>query len=291
MKRLVLLALALMLCAPADGSAALRADKDPLVVDGPVIQGALVRGTTVPGARIRIGKRPVPVSREGYFVFGLGRKAPKQIRLTAVLPNGKKITRKLKVIQRTYRIQRIDGLPEKKVTPPEEEMPRIRAETRLIRDTRRRRTKVAWYRESFIWPVGGIVTGVYGSQRILNGKPRRPHYGTDIAAPEGAPIFAPASGVVSMAAEDMFFTGNTLMIDHGYGVSTIYSHMSRLLVKIGQKVKRGEAIGLIGRTGRVTGPHLHWGLSLFGSRLDPALLVNPEPQKRLEKVTPKLPPP
>ncbi len=288
MKRLtVILAL---LCAASGAPAALR-EGDPLSLEGPIIQGALVRGVTVPGTRITIGKIRVPVSSEGYFVFGLGRKAPKLARLKAVLPNGKEIIRKLVIEQREYRIQRIDKLPKKMVTPPEQEMGRIRAEVKLIRKTRRRKTDATWYRESFIWPVGGVVTGVYGSQRILNGKPRRPHYGTDIAAPEGAPVFAAASGVVSLAHDDMYFTGKTLMIDHGHGVSTLYSHLSKLMVIQGQQVERGEPIGLVGRTGRVTGPHLHWGLSLFRSQLDPALLVRPEPQKRLEKVTPKLPAP
>ncbi len=193
MKRLtVILAL---LCAASGASAAWR-DADPLSLQGPFIQGALVRGTTVPGTRITIGKIRVPVSSEGYFVFGLGRKAPKLARLKAVLPNGKEIIRKLVIEQREYRIQRINKLPRKMVTPPEQDIGRIRTEVKLIRKTRRRKTDATWYRESFIWPVGGVVTGVYGSQRILNGKPRRPHYGTDIAAPEGAPVFAPASGVV-----------------------------------------------------------------------------------------------
>lgn len=281
----------ILLGVTAGASAALRTEKDPLALDGPIIQGALVRGTTVPGTVVHVGKRRVPVSREGYFVFGLGRKAPKEVLLAATLPDGKKIARTLKVIQRKYRIQRIDRMPKKKVTPPEDEMPRIRAEAALIRETRKKRIDASWYRERFIWPAGGVVTSVYGSQRILNGKPRRPHYGIDIAAPVGAPIFAPASGVVSMAAEDMFFTGHTLMIDHGHGVSTVYSHMSKLMVKKGQIVKQGEAIGLVGSTGRVTGPNLHWGLSLFGAPLDPGLMVKREPQKRLEKVTPKLPAP
>ncbi len=271
--------------------AALRTSDDPLSLQGPLIQGALIRGVTLPGARIKIGKRKIPVSAQGHFVFGLGRKAPARIRLTAVLPGGRTIVRKLTIARREYQIQRIDKLAKKKVTPPKESMDRIIAESKAIRVARKVRTKAAWYRESFIWPVGGVITGVYGSQRILNGKPRRPHYGIDIAAPKNAPIFAPASGVISFVQNDMYFTGNTLMIDHGAGVSTFYSHMSRLLVKKGQKVERGEAIGLIGATGRATGPHLHWALSLFRLRLDPALLVEPEPRKRYQKVTPQLPAP
>ena len=288
MKRLIIIVA--LLSAASGATAALR-DAEPLSLEGPIIQGALVRGTTLPGTRITIGKIVVPVSAKGHFVFGLERKAPKQARLKAVLPNGREIIRKLVIEQRTYRIQRIDGLAKKMVTPPQHELTRIRAEVKLIRTTRRRKTDAEGYRESFIWPVGGVITGVYGSQRILNGKPRRPHYGTDIAAPEGAPIFAPASGVISLARDDMYFTGKTLMIDHGQGVSTLYSHLSKLMVEQGQRVAQGEPIGLIGSTGRVTGPHLHWGLSLFRSQLDPALLVTPEPQKRLQKVSPKLPVP
>ncbi len=289
MKRIALIA-ALLCPAPA-ALAAVGDDIDPLGLEGRTIQGALIRGTTEPGTRITIGKHKVRVWKDGHFVFGLGRKAPKIARLIAVLPSGRKIVRKLVIEQREYRIQRIDGLPKKKVTPPQDQIARIRAEARLIRKARRQRTDATWYRESFIWPARGVITGVYGSQRILNGKPRRPHYGTDIAAPEGEPLYAAASGIVSLAENDLFFTGKTVMIDHGHGVNTIYAHLSKLMVKKGDRVERGEPIGLIGSTGRVTGPHVHWGLNLFNSNLDPALMVESEPQKRREKVTPKLPAP
>jgi murein DD-endopeptidase MepM/ murein hydrolase activator NlpD len=130
----------------------------------------------------------------------------------------------------------------------------------------------------FIWPVTGRISGVYGSQRILNGKPKRPHYGVDIAAPTGTPVKAPADGVVSLVHNDMFYSGGTLIVDHGHGLSTTYMHLHKILVKKGQRVKQGDVIAQVGATGRVTGPHLHWGMNWFDTRLDPSLLVPPMPK-------------
>ena len=154
-------------------------------------------------------------------------------------------------------------------------MKRISAEGVLINAARARDTDHAFFRGGFVWPVTGRISGVYGSQRFLNGKPRRPHLGVDIAAPTGTPIVATADGIVRIAHSDMFFTGKTVAIDHGHGLMSIYAHMSQVAVKNGQKVAKGAPIGKVGATGRVTGPHLHWGVSLFRTRLDPALLVGP----------------
>lgn len=262
------------------GTVHARGGNEPLTLGGRVIEGGLVWGATDPGAHVTIAGRKLRVNQDGYFVFGLGRDAPAKVRLLVNLPDGRRINRVLRVKQRKYRIQRIKGLPKAKVTPPPEELKRIKAESRLIRRARRRYSPATWYRKGFVWPVQGRISGVYGSQRILNGKKHRPHLGVDIAAREGVPVVVAATGVVTMAYPDMFYTGNTVMIDHGQGVGTLYSHLSKLLVTPGQKVKQGERIGLIGATGRVTGPHLHWGLSLFGARLDPALRVGPMPKRK-----------
>ena len=268
--------LAIMLAAGAPASA--KGGAEPLTLEGPITEGSLVRGATVPGARVTLAGRKLRVTRDGHFVFAFGRDAPGKAVLTVLLPGGRKIIRELRVVQRKYKTQRIKGLPKRKVTPSPEDMKRITAESAVIRAARARYTDGAWYRGKFLWPARGRISGVYGSQRVLNGKPRRPHLGIDVAGPTGTPVVAPVDGKVSLARPEMFFTGNTVMLDHGQGVSSVYAHLSKLLVKEGQMVRRGTRIGLIGATGRVTGPHLHWGVALFGTRVDPYLLTGPMPK-------------
>lgn len=282
MTRLAAILVGLMLALPAGPAVALGGG-EPLTLGGKFIEGGLVWGATDPGAHVTVSGRKLRVNQDGNFVFGLGRDAPAKVRLVVKLPDGRSVERILRIKQRKYRIQRIKGLPKAKVTPPADELKRIKAESQLLRHARSRYSSAIWYRKGFVWPVRGVITGVYGSQRILNGKPRQPHLGTDIAAATGTPVVAAATGVVTLARRGMFYTGHTVMLDHGQGVGTIYSHLSKLLVRPGQRVKKGARIGLIGATGRVTGPHLHWGLSLFGARLDPALLVGPMPKKKNKK--------
>ena len=265
------------------GTAHGRVGNESLTLAGRFIEGGLVWGATDPGALVSIAGRKLRVSPEGYFVFGLGRDAPAKILLVVRLPDGSRVKRVLRIKQRKYRIQHIKGLPKAKVTPPAEDLKRIKAESKQIRRARGRYSSTAWYRKGFVWPVKGRISGVFGSQRILNGKKRRPHLGVDIAAAKGVPVVAAATGRVTLAHADMFYTGHTIMLDHGQGVGTLYSHLSKLLVQPGQTVKKGQRIGLIGATGRVTGPHLHWGLSLFGARLDPALMVGPMPKRKSKK--------
>ncbi len=179
----------------------------------------------------------------------------------------------MKIAKRDYRIQRIDGLPPRKVTPKAEDLKRIRQETALVKAARRRDDPRTDFMRGFIWPAKGRVSGVYGSQRILNGQPRRPHFGVDVAGPVGTPVVAPADGVVTLVHPDMFFSGGTLVIDHGHGLSSSFLHLSEVLVKEGQRVKQGELIARIGATGRVTGAHLDWRMNLFDTRIDPQLLV------------------
>jgi murein DD-endopeptidase MepM/ murein hydrolase activator NlpD len=179
------------------------------------------------------------------------------------------------VAKRTYDVQRIDGLPPKKVTPSEEDMVRIRKEYALIRTARDRDDAREDFLGGFEWPARGRISGVYGSQRILNGVPRRPHFGVDVAAPVGTLVYAPADGVVTLAHDDMFFSGGTLIVDHGHGLSSSFLHLNAVLVKEGDRVRQGDPIAKIGATGRVTGPHLDWRMNLVGARLDPQLLVGP----------------
>lgn len=180
---------------------------------------------------------------------------------------------------RRYETQRIDGLPGRMVTPSTEALKRIHRENSRIAAVRRLDTGRPHYRTGFVWPVVGTVTGVYGSRRILNGEPRRPHYGIDIAADAGTPVRSPADGVVALAADDLYFTGGTVMIDHGFGVTTVLSHLESVDVGVGRTVRQGDVVGAVGATGRVTGPHLDWRVNWFGARLDPALLVPPMPKR------------
>ena len=238
--------------------------------NGKFIQGSFILGKTEPGSEVFIDKQKVKVTPEGYFAFGLGRDRKNDIIITI---NEKKIVKK--VFKREYKIQRIDGLEEKKVTPPEEVYERIKRENKWIGEARAIDSDLNFFKNKFINPLeNAIVTGVYGSQRILNGKPKWPHYGIDFAAEEGTEIKAMLDGVVTLAEPDLFYTGGTLIFDHGHGISTLYMHMKTLMVQKGQKVKQGDVIGTVGSTGRSTGAHLDVRLNWFQVRLDPATVLN-----------------
>ena len=241
-----------------------------LTFNGKFIQGSFILGKTEPGSEVFIDKQKVKVTPEGYFAFGLGRDRKNDIIITI---NEKKIVKK--VFKREYKIQRIDGLEEKKVTPPEEVYERIKRENKWIGEARAIDSDLNFFKNKFINPLeNAIVTGVYGSQRILNGKPKWPHYGIDFAAEEGTEIKAMLDGVVTLAEPDLFYTGGTLVFDHGHGISTLYMHMKTLMVQKGQKVKQGDVIGTVGSTGRSTGAHLDVRLNWFQVRLDPATVLN-----------------
>jgi murein DD-endopeptidase MepM/ murein hydrolase activator NlpD len=244
---------------------------------GKFVQGGRVIGTAPTGSRVRLDGRPVRLRADGRFLLGFGRDAKANATLTVRHPQGGVEKRALTIKKRRYRTQRISGLPKKMVTPPARVMARIRSDAAAIRKARQLDSDQPMFDSGFIWPAKGPITGVYGSQRILNGKPRRPHFGVDIGSPTGTPVVAAASGIVRIAEMDMYFTGGTVLIDHGYGLNSVYSHMSKLSVTVGQRVRRGDPIGAIGATGRVTGAHLDWRVNLFLTRLDPALLVGPMP--------------
>lgn len=246
-------------------------------LEGPLQQGGLVKGWTEPGARVFFDGRQVEVSEEGLFLIGFGRDAKPRSTLKMIAPDGSSKILELKIAQRHYQIQRIEGLPPRKVTPRAEDLARIHKEAILVAKARERSDPRTDFLSGFIWPVQGEITGVYGSQRILNGKPRRPHYGIDIAAPRGTIVQAPAGGTVTLAYPDMFFSGGTLIIDHGHGLSSTFLHLSRILVSQGEQVEQGDPIAEVGATGRVTGAHLDWRINLFQTRLDPQLLVGPMP--------------
>ena len=250
-----------------------------LNLEGEPVQGALMIGRTEPGTTVKVDGKVVRVSRDGVFVLGFGRDAPQSARLDAIFPDGTSVVRNLQVAQRKYNIQRIDGLPPSRVSPSEEDMVRIRKDIADAKKARARDDPREDFLGGFVWPAKGRISGVYGSQRILNGKPRRPHFGVDVAAPVGTPVHAPADGVVTLANKDMFFSGGTLILDHGHGLSSSFLHLSAILVKEGQRVRQGDPIAKIGATGRATGPHLDWRMNLGRDRLDPQLLVGPMPSQ------------
>ena len=267
--RLALALIAALLAAPCWAGS--------LTLEGAVEQGGLVRGKTEPGARLVLDGRPLRLAPDGSFIFGFGRDAPAQARLDAVFADGRREHRDLAVAPRQYDVQRIDGLPPEQVTPDPALRARIEREAALIAKARAVDSDRLDFEQHFLWPAVGPISGVYGSQRILNGEPRAPHMGVDIAGQRGAPILAAAGGTVTLAERDLFFTGGTVIIDHGYGLATTYQHMDSIDVRVGQQVAAGERIGSLGSTGRVTGPHLHWALNWYEVRLDPALTVGPMP--------------
>ena len=237
-------------------------------------QGSFILGKTDPNSKIYIDNRKVRVSSDGYFAFGLDRDRKNNVLIKIKNSMETKLIEK-KVFKRKYKIQRIDGLPPKQVTPPPEVYERIKKDNILIGKARAIDSKLVFFKDKFIYPIDKyIITGVYGSQRILNGKPRRPHYGIDFHAPEGTPVKSMMDGVVTLVENDMYFTGGTIIFDHGHGVSTLYMHMKDINVKKGQKVKKGEVVGTLGQSGRATGPHLDIRLNWFEVKLDPATVLN-----------------
>ena len=260
-------------------SGSLHAADTGLRLDGPRTQGALLRGRVAPGSLVEIDGAPVRVSEDGWFLIGLGRDAPPEATLTVMWPDGRSKRTVLAVKPREYDIERVDGLPPSKVTPrTEEELARIAADAALVKAARRTDDAHTDFLDGFRWPVKGRISGVYGSQRILNGEPRRPHFGIDIAAPKGTTVLAPAGGTVTLAHPDMFLSGGTLILDHGHGLSSAFLHLSRILVDEGDRVSQGQPIAEVGSTGRSTGAHLDWRINLFARRLDPALLAGPMPE-------------
>lgn len=251
--------------------------------EGEWIQGGLLFGQVAPGSQVEFMSREVRVDDQGRFVIGVGRDTPANVVLTVTDNSGQQKTFEYSVKQRDYVTQRIEGVEQKYVAPPPEVSERIREEAAKVWHARQTNTDKADFMLGFTWPLIGPITGVYGSQRIYNGVPKRPHYGLDIAGPVGATVTAPAPGVITLAHNDMYFSGGTLIIDHGQGVSSTFIHLSRLLVKEGDEVERGEPVAEVGAGGRATGPHLDWRINWFDERLDPALLLPEMPESDPKK--------
>ena len=258
-----------------------------LEISEPLIQGSLVYGRVAPGTAIRVlGNTPV-IDASGEFVFGLGRDTPAHIVVFTTDRENQTSEINFNVIQRQYDIQRIDGVEQKYVEPPADVLERIRSENTMVAKARQTLRRQKDFVGGFILPAKGPITGVYGSQRVFNGVPKRPHFGLDIAGLIGTQVVAPAAGLVTLAHNDMYYSGGTLIVDHGQGVSSTFIHLSKIVVAEGDVVKQGQLIAEIGATGRVTGPHLDWRVNWFDQRLDPALLLpeNIESGSHLQKNT------
>jgi murein DD-endopeptidase MepM/ murein hydrolase activator NlpD len=249
----------------------------PLVLQGQAAEGGLLIGKASPGAQITLDGQPVPMAPDGHFLLGFGREAA-GIKHLQIAHEGDRKDHEISVTARSFRIERVDGLPERKVTPDPVAIARINQEKAEMAEARQTTDSSPMFLSGFTWPAVGRLSGVYGSQRILNGKPRRPHFGTDVAAPEGTPVHAIADGRVIFVHAGMFFNGKTVLIDHGLGLRSVYIHLSETTVTAGTMVKGGMKIGAIGATGRATGPHLHFGLTLDETPIDPELVLGPMPQ-------------
>ncbi len=234
----------------------------------------MVVGQTEIGAQVLLDGRQVRVGDDGRFVFGFSWNAPQRALVEVAFPDGRHERHELEIKPQTYSIERVEGLPPRTVTIPEEERQRRTRERTMVVKARAGNTDLRDWLSGFQRPAQGRISGVYGSHRILNGKPRSPHFGLDIAGPIATPIVAPAGGTITLAEKDFLLEGGIVIIDHGFGISSTLFHMHSVEAVKGQRVQAGQRIGSIGATGRASGPHVDWRVNWFDVRLDPALLLD-----------------
>ena len=244
---------------------------------GSMQQGGMLVGKVVPGSQVSLDGVSVMVADDGNFAIGFDRDAKSDAELIVMSVNGDMTRQSLAIRQRDYKIQRIEGIAKKIMSPNEASLKRIRSEAAEVRQARAQLLPRLDFAGAFQWPLRGPISGVYGSQRVYNGVPKRPHYGVDVAAPTGTPVSTPAPGVVTLAHPDMFYSGGTLIIDHGHGVSSTLMHLSKVLVDVGDEVVPGDIVAEVGAGGRATGPHLDWRMNWLKVHIDPQLLVLPMP--------------
>ena len=244
---------------------------------GQLMQGGLINGSAPAGSQVWLNEQVLPTTAQGGFVFGIGRDAPSTL-ILKVKTAQQSQSWTIEVQKREYKIQYVNGVQAKHVNPAPEVQARIKAEAEKVNAARAQWVDMQAFAGQFIWPLKGPITGVYGSQRFYNGEPKQPHFGVDIAAAVGTPARAPADALVTLAEPDLYFSGGTLIMDHGYGVSSTFMHLHKVLVKVGQKVKQGDVVAEVGATGRSTGPHLDWRMNWMNERVDPALMMPPMPK-------------
>ena len=240
-------------------------------------QGSLLLGQVEPGTTLSHQGQMIKTTADGQFLFGLGRNAPATSSFVVTDLTGVKTTEAFRVAARNYTIQKVEGVPQRTVEPPAGQLQRIQSDSALVVQARRLVSDKTDFLSGFIKPLEGPITGVYGSQRYYNGVPKSPHYGLDYAASTGTIVKAPAAGVVRMAHDDLFYSGGTLIIDHGHGLSSSFLHLSEILVEEGHRVQQAEPIARVGSTGRATGPHLDWRMNWLNQRIDPALVLESFP--------------
>ena len=248
-------------------------------VSGKIEQGGVILGTAAAGSRVSFAKHEIPVAADGRFLVGIDRDAPAQAELIITAPDGVREVKQIAIVKRDWQIERVDGLQQQLVTPDPELLKKILAENKFWAESRKQLDATAFFASGFVVPTEGRLSGHFGRQRILNGEPRAPHSGMDIAAKSGTPVRAAADGIISMKKDMLIMTGNSVMINHGLGLQTFYIHLSKINVADGQLVKQGDVIGEVGMTGRATGPHLHFGATWFDQRLDPETLLAALPAK------------
>ncbi len=238
-------------------------------------QGDLILGKVEPPASVFVNGEQHLVSSEGYFVVGVPRLERKDLSVFAT--NGKEeVSKTIRTLAYKWGVQRIDGLSDRHVTPPPEAMKQIEKDNQRVLDIRQAEAHPAplFLEDGFVSPVNGPISSIFGDQRILNGQPRSPHRGVDFAAPKGTPVYSPTNGIVRLVAKEMYLMGNTLMLDHGLGVQSIFIHLASILVREGDPIEQGKIVGLVGETGRASAPHLHWGISVGSILVDPVRLLN-----------------
>ena len=249
----------------------------PTEWQGRWIQGALLVGVAPEGHKVSYRGTALPLTSAGQFLVGLSRNATQTAEIVYVKPDNTRYSQSFHVENRNYETQIINGVPQDKVMPPQSALERIASDSNAVKEAREKITEHDWFVDGFIRPLNGPITGVYGSQRIYNGIPKQPHYGVDYAAPKGTRVRTPAGGIVTLAHQDMYFSGGTIIVDHGHGLSSTFLHLSKILVKPGIYVHRGMEIAEVGATGRATGPHLDWRMNWRDVRIDPLLVLEALP--------------
>jgi len=244
---------------------------------GGAVEGGLMIARTAPDNRVTLDDAAIPVAPDGLFIVGFHRDSDLPVTIGITKTDGTSQLTVLTPQQRSYQIQRIDGLQKNMVTPPENVIARIKSDQAAVAAARQTPAAAGDFWRGIDWPVTGRISGVFGSQRILNGQPRQPHYGIDIAVPKGTPVRAPASGLVTLV-KDLYFSGWTVIINHGLGLNSTFLHLDSTAISVGDTVQRGSIIGIVGSTGRSTGPHLDWRLDWQGRRIDASLAAGPMPE-------------
>lgn len=242
-------------------------------VSGEVKQGGLIVGKTDANNIVTLNDKPLPVSAQGEYVFGFSRDDVSSYQLVVTEPDGTTATKTFSPLKREYKLQRIEGIKKSIMQPDPKAVARSQKDSKQIKAARKISSNITSFAQGFIAPIKGTITGVYGSQRIYNGVPKRPHFGLDYAGKIGDPVKAPASGKVLLWVPDMFYSGGTMIIDHGHGISSTFLHLSHSFVKQGDTVKQGDVVASVGNSGRVTGPHLDWRINWFDVKIDPALVL------------------